>query len=258
MTVLNHPIAERDSAARVLRVRWMLRLRWLAAIAFALVPVVFTAAASAAAQIAQANDGVTAFLIAGGAGLSAAVGVVVMKFSPPRFVAYGVRAPRGGRAVWWCLPLLLTIAIACVSQGIRVSGSTAVAYAVLAVAVAVNEEVWFRGIILAILRRGRGTVRVAVVGSSALFGVLHLANLAGGEDPAAAVLQLVFAVLFGLVAAEVTVLTGSLWPAIAWHAAWDFTNYLGGNATDANALAGLAIAGAVVLAYAIVLWRRVA
>lgn len=92
--------------------------------------------------------------------------------------------------------------------------------------------------------------------SSALFGALHLANLVGGADPVAALLQVAFAVIFGVVSAELVIVTGSLWPAILWHAAWDFVSYLGGNAISALALIGVGLSCAVMLAYAVRLWRH--
>ncbi len=232
---------------------WPVRYRWVVAIAFAFVPVFFTAAASAASQVLQADDATAALTIAGGAAMSAALGVIVMKVSPANLRQFGFRAPQGGRAVLWFLPLLITIVLVLATQGLKVAGFVLVAYAVLTLCVAVNEEVWFRGIILAVLR-GAG-VRVAIIGSSVMFAVLHLANLAGGQTIPEAILQVVFAALFGVAAAELTVLTGSLWPAILWHAVWDFANYIGGNTTSSAALVGIGIACAVILAYVLVMWR---
>ncbi|MEQ6898450.1 CPBP family intramembrane glutamic endopeptidase [Microbacterium sp. KR10-403] len=233
---------------------WPLRHRWPVAIAFALVPVVFTAAASATAELTGADDIGAALVIAAGAAVSALIGLGVMKVSPATLRRYGFRAAHRAAAAWWFAPLPITVLIVLLTQGVHLPVPTVAAYAVLTIAVAVNEEVWFRGIVLAVLRSAG--VRGAVIGTSALFGVLHLANLAGGENPADAALQLVFAVLFGLVAALLVVLTGSLWPGILWHAAWDFTNYLGGNATTPAALIGIGLACALMLVYAIVLWPR--
>ncbi|GGC90445.1 hypothetical protein GCM10011512_16750 [Tersicoccus solisilvae] len=226
----------------------------LLAVALALVPVLCTAVASAAAQILGLDEASAALVIGAGAAVSAAIGVVVLAVAPFGLTPVRFGVPRRVRAVWWFLPLLLTVVIAVATQGIHVRAGVLAAYAVLVLMVAVNEEVWFRGIILAVLRPSG--VRVAVIGSSLVFGVLHLANLAGGAGAAESVLQVVFAVLFGVVAAELTLVTGSLWPAVVWHAAWDFANFLGGNATTATALTGIALACAVMLAYAVLLWRR--
>lgn len=132
---------------------------------------------------------------------------------------------------------------------------TALAMLTLACAVAVNEDVWFRGIVMSVLRVAG--VRTAVIGSAVLSGLFHVANVAGGEDAAAAALQVAFAALFGVVAAQLVTRTGSLWPAIVWHAAWDFVNDIGGNAMSASALVGIGAACAIMLVYAIALWPRV-
>jgi membrane protease YdiL (CAAX protease family) len=234
---------------------WRLTHRWWAAIGLAVVPVVFTAAASAAGQLQHLGDTASALVIAAGAALSAIIGLLMMRFSRPTLAEYGFRTAKNVSAAWWFLPLPLTVLAALLTQGMHLPGSAVAAYAMLTVAVAFNEEIWFRGIVLAILR-GRST-RTAIIGSAVLFGILHLANLASGQDLRASLLQLVFAMLFGFVAAELVVLTGSLWPAIAWHALWDFANYLGGNSTSPAALGGVAVACAIMVVYAIVLWRRI-
>lgn len=234
---------------------WVTRLPWRVAVGFALVPVLFTAAASAVAQITRAGESSSALLIAVGAALSAAVGIIVMRISPPSLRDYGFRTPSKLRSVWWFVPPILTLPIIAATAGIHVSAPTLLAYAALAIAVGVNEEVWFRGIVLAVLRPHGA--RVAIVGTSLLFGILHLANLLAGESLAVAGLQLAFAVLFGVVAAELAVRTGSLWPAIVWHAAWDFLNFAGGNSTSPLALSGIGVCCVLLLVYALMLWRGI-
>lgn len=226
---------------------------WMVGTLCALVPVVFTAVASAAAQILGFGDVPSTLAIAVGATVSAMIGLVIMARSPVRLADYGFRAPRNGRVALWFLPAIATIAIVVVTQGVHESGAVIAASVLMTVAVALNEEVWFRGIVLAVLRAKN--LRTGIVGSSILFGVLHLANLAGGADLGASILQLLFAVLFGLVAAELVVSTGSLWPAIAWHAAWDLATLAGGDAQTGRTSIGVAIACAVMIAYAVLLWR---
>lgn len=233
---------------------WRVRAPRLAAIAFALVPVVFTAGASAAAQLSGASEAGAALLLAAGAAVSAILGLVVMRLSPPRVRDYGYRRPRRARAALWFVPAAATVLIILGTQGVRVDAPTVAAYGVLVVTVALNEETWFRAIVFAILH-ARST-RTAVIGSSVLFGVLHLANLAGGADVGSSILQVAFAALFGLVAAQLLVLTGSLWPAIAWHAAWNFVSFIGGDSTDSRSLVGLGAACVVMLGYAVFLGRR--
>ena len=228
-----------------------IRRRGLSAVGLALVPVVFTAAASATAQLTGADAVRTALLIAAGAGVSSVVGLLVMAASPDRVRDHGLRLPRRMPAIGTAT-IVITVAVAVGTQGVGVAPQLAAASALLAVAVAVDEEVWFRGIVLAVLRAIG--VRTAVIGSATLFGILHLAQLASGQDGAASALQVAFAALFGLVAAELAVVTGSILPAVAWHAAWDLANSVG-DAGSPMALAGIGVACAVMATAAVALWR---
>jgi len=229
---------------------------WFAAIGLALVPVVFTALGSAAGQLLGLTDTPAALLIAAAAAVSTCVGLLIMATSGATLSRYGFRSPANTRAAWWFLPPVLTVLLVLVTGGVTVSPSLAGAYLFLCLAVALNEEVFFRGLVLALLRP-RGT-RTALFGSAVLFGILHLANLAGGQATGATLLQLAFAALFGFVAAELVIVSGSLWPVLLWHFAWDFTSFLGGNSASPVALAGVGIACVIMLVYAVRLWPHAA
>jgi uncharacterized protein len=92
----------------------------------------------------------------------------------------------------------------------------------LVVLVAVGEEITFRGLVLpGLLARHR--VGAAVVMSSALFGMTHLVNLVLGAQLPEVVLQVVFSGLGGAGYAALRLRTGSLWPPLVLHAAYDLT-----------------------------------
>lgn len=109
------------------------------------------------------------------------------------------------------------------------------------------EEVVFRGVALRALLPG-GALRAAVL-SSAIFGLLHLANLTAGADPVATGLQVVFAGLFGFAAAAPRLVTGTLWPLVAIHALQDFLAFwsAGGLAEKATPKAGEVVAPLVIM-----------
>jgi membrane protease YdiL (CAAX protease family) len=97
---------------------------------------------------------------------------------------------------------------------------TTIALAVLLVAlVAVGEEIAFRGVLLHLLAP-RG-VAAAVALSSLLFGLTHTVNLLLGAPPAGVALQVFFAGTGAVGLAALRIRTGSLWPGIALHAAYD-------------------------------------
>ena len=74
--------------------------------------------------------------------------------------------------------------------------------------------------------------------------------------PAYTVAQLVFAALFGLVAAELVLLTGSLWSVMAWHGAYDLSSYLGGDAFGPLQVLSVALQCLLLASYAAYLWRQ--
>lgn len=76
------------------------------------------------------------------------------------------------------------------------------------------EEVIFRGWLLSSMTR-KSNLLVAIIVSSALFGLLHF-------DPNAHWLAHVNFTLFGLFAAAWVVKTGNIWGAMGWHAGWNW------------------------------------
>ncbi len=96
------------------------------------------------------------------------------------------------------------------------------------------EEAVFRGYLLKRLDEAT-PFPTAIVATSLLFGVAHLTS---GFD---AGLALVDAVLVGAILAISVRLTGNLWWAIGFHAAWDFVESFGLGAADS----GLRLPGAL-------------
>jgi membrane protease YdiL (CAAX protease family) len=104
-----------------------------------------------------------------------------------------------------------------------------------------SEEVMFRGVWLRGLFRSYG-IWAAILGSSVLFGAMHVLNVFLTGDFRGAVLQAVAAFLSGVFLAAVRLRTGSLWTGIVLHGLWDAGTFLvaagGATATAATATAG--------------------
>ncbi|MCZ8150785.1 MAG: CPBP family intramembrane metalloprotease [Rhodobacteraceae bacterium] len=102
-----------------------------------------------------------------------------------------------------------------------------------------SEEVMFRGIILRGLFRSGG-IWVAILGSSALFGAIHVLNVFLTGDLRGAVIQAGAAFLSGIFLAAVRLRTGSLWTGIVLHGLWDAGTFFiaAGGAAAAGAAAG--------------------
>ena len=234
---------------------WFVRRPWLTAIGLSLVPVVFTAAGFATAQILGESEAETYATVAACVTVSALIAFVVMWKARPSLSEFGLRAPRAGSVALWWLPLVVVVALVFAASGVVVPLAVVAPIIWLAVAVGFNEELVFRGLVLAILRR-YGSQR-AVVFSAIIFGVLHLANLGAGKSVGYLVLQVLFAALFGVVTAELVVVTGSLWPGILFHAAYDAVSYLGGDGISTVALISLAVQVVLLASYGWWLWLRV-
>lgn len=115
----------------------------------------------------------------------------------------------------------LTVAFGCLA-GLRDIAASMLVFALASVALAgVTEELAFRGVLLSrLLHRG---VWPAVAISSALFGLMHLANLALGSPWYSVLLQVTFAAMAGTGYAAMRLRTGSLWPPMILHALFDLT-----------------------------------
>ena len=84
----------------------------------------------------------------------------------------------------------------------------------IVIAAPVVEEILFRGYILDAIRELHGDV-IAVLGSSVLFGLLHIEPYVVG-----------MATLGGIVYGIVRIRSGSLWPCIVSHMVWNFLAFL--------------------------------
>ena len=233
---------------------WEVRLPWFCAIVVGLGGVVLTAFGTGFSQARGLDEPTATYAQAAFVGASALIGLVIMWRTRPTLAGYGFRRPRAMADALWAIPLAALPVILVASAPIAVAASQALAYVVLAIAVSFSEEIWFRGLLLASLRSlGR---RRAVVGASMVFGTLHLTNLFAGGEPTFVGLQFAFACLVGFVLAELVEVTGSLWIGIVWHILYDAVAFSIGDSLSRVTLVAVAAMTAVLVGYAVYLWRR--
>lgn len=96
----------------------------------------------------------------------------------------------------------------------------------------------------------------AIIGTSILFGVLHLANAFNGKDTLYLILQLIFAFLVGFVLVIIVNITKSLWAVIIWHAAHDYIASITNDVLNSTGLIVLAIQVGILLLYGLYLWKQ--
>jgi len=147
--------------------------------------------------------------------------------------------PRPWRSVLLVLPSLLYLVV---FFGVALTLGLPPARAALFLAInltlaAFAEELMFRGLLFRglLTRLKRPT---AIVLTSVIFGVAHVLNALATGDLATAAVQAVAAGMTGTFFLAIVLRTGSLWPAIAYHAAYDFTIALvaAGHAPPATAV----------------------
>jgi membrane protease YdiL (CAAX protease family) len=195
----------------------------------------------------------TVFLI-----FSITIGIFIMKKSRFTLSDYGFRKSKKDSyfKVWWYIPLLAVEIIPIVLAGFS-SEVTVQQYIILllfTVAVGFNEEIYFRGLALKMMDE-KGSKK-AIIWSSIIFGVLHLANAFNGKNALYLTLQMIFAFLVGFVLAEIVSISKSLWIVIIWHAAHDYISCITSEVLDTTALIVLAIQVGILLVYAICIWSR--
>jgi uncharacterized protein len=118
--------------------------------------------------------------------------------------------------------------------------------------IALNEELFFRGVVLEGLRP-QGW-RWAIIGSAAMFGASHAVNIVAGANLPFTLMQIAATTAGGVAFAAIRIRTGSLWPLIALHVVLDVMalTTLTGDAVEMPILIPVLVAW---LALNLSLWR---
>jgi membrane protease YdiL (CAAX protease family) len=177
----------------------------------------------------MATSGTATLAVAAATALATVLSVWIMRryFDGPALLDLGLRRRPGWLAdvvfglvlgpLMFGAILLLLVALgwASIERGTIDLAGLVVAFATF-VLVAFSEEVFSRGWVLQVLERGRGT-RVAVIGSAAIFALLHAFN------PGFGLTALLGLFLAGLLFAQAYVVTRQLWLPMALHLSWNFS-----------------------------------
>ena len=122
-------------------------------------------------------------------------------------------------------------------------------------AVVISEELYFRGIILKLLK-DNFSVKQTIVISALVFGIGHFASILAGNSIVEVLLQIINAIVFGIIAAEIVMLTKSLFPVIIWHFLFDFVNHISLVASTSEYIA-IGLQEIIMIIYALYLWNKV-
>lgn len=168
----------------------------------------------------------------------------------------GFRGMEKGAAkrVLYFVPLLI-ISFSPFTAGMNFDGGVALILAnlFLTLGIGMAEEIFFRGIICG-LWLGRGIVKAMMI-FSLLFGLGHILNIAGGAGLGETVLQICFALVYGMVFALIFAESGSLLPCVLLHALHDFCAFISGEASTQFEIILGAVQFIVLLVYFLYLFR---
>jgi len=134
------------------------------------------------------------------------------------------------RILWFPVLYLLLFAVTLVFLGLLPLG---VLLLVLlnTLFVGFSEETMFRGVLFRAFDE-RIPIWPAIIATSVLFGLVHLFNVFVTGQLLDAIFQSIAAGLTGLVFMAILIRTGSIWPAIIYHALWDWLIFSVGHATQ--------------------------
>ena len=123
------------------------------------------------------------------------------------------------------------------------------------------EESCFRGVVfLGFLKKRRSTTLkrfLAIIFSAAVFGAVHLVNIALGASPVAVILQVGYSFLIGAMCSVVLMKTSNLWLCVLLHAVYNFGGGIieqcgGGNRWDAFTVTITVIIALATTAYMVI------
>jgi uncharacterized protein len=121
--------------------------------------------------------------------------------------------------------------------------------------VGISEELYFRGIILRLLKENFSAKQTIVI-SALVFGIGHFASVLTGTSIVEVLLQIINAIVFGILAAEIAMLTKSLFPVIIWHFLFDFVNHISLVAGTSGYIA-IGLQETIMIIYALYLWNKI-
>ena len=183
--------------------------------------------------------------------VAAIIPVAYIKIKKRQFYDYGFRFTEKASAkkVWFYIPLALII-IPRLIVGIDFkSAAYCLSLLFFTLCVGITEEIYFRGIILNLIKNSFTSIAAIVNLSALIFGLGHIASVIGTGDIIATILQIINAYFFGIVATETLLLTKSIYPLMAFHFIYNTANYIStANGTTEIICIGVQVALTVITA----------
>ena len=250
MRIFPYPAADTPRqiaiAARALRHRLGLALLASAIMLLLLIPLVFVPALRAPPDWLGVRGGVGRGIV-----LEVPIAIAVAALTH-RLAGFG-NVGLDRRGAWTSLGLSLPVLVLSLSEAKAVtlpSASTLVGVAILALFVAIVEEVYGRGLLVTLLG-GRRHARLAIIGSSVLFAYLHMPIYVYRHGLVDALLRCSTSAAFSAVFATIRLRSGSLAGPIVFHGINDAQFFLSGDVNGEAALSArpMLVGGVIAFVY---------
>lgn len=151
--------------------------------------------------------------------------VLIVYFTWKRkWASFGFKPVMAKRNWLYYLPLLAILIVVCFQGFEHTPIATIAFYVGFAALVGFVEESIYRGIMIKILLP-LGIIP-AILTSSVLFSLTHILNLLSGQSMGQTILQLVYALLTGIVLAQLFIKIGSIYPLILFHTVHNLIQFL--------------------------------
>lgn len=160
-----------------------------------------------------------------------------------KWTFFGFKPVMTKRNWLYYLPLLAILIVLCFQGFDSTPIETIAFYIGFAALVGFVEESIYRGIMIKILLPLG--ILPTILTSSVLFSLTHFLNLLSGQSVGQTVLQLVYALLTGIVLAQLFIKNGSIYPLILFHTLHNFIQFL------ANGESSILLDGAVIAILAV-------
>lgn len=197
-------------------------------IIWTLVILVFPITSGVIASIFKFND-IEIFLLQGSFMLLSLIVpfiyIIVKKYSLSEF---GMRSIECGslKKVLFLIPLLL-IVLPRLVVGVSIE-SVQYVFSLLffTIFVGISEELYFRGVILMLIKNSYESIFSVVLIPAIVFGLGHGASIIGTGNAYTTVLQIINAFFFGVVAVETLMIIKSIYPLMIFHFLYNFINHV--------------------------------
>ena len=227
----------------------------LSSLVFSLVLMIFPVA-SGVIVVMNDMDAIQSYWLQGAfMMLSISVPAILMRITNTKPAQIGfVGVERGSaKTVLYFVPVIAA-KIGFLFYGVNHDIRTITALAFFTIAIGLSEEIYLRGIILRKLRTCF-TSKQTVILSSVFFAAVHASQAFSGAGIFMVGLTMINALLFGIVASEIVMLTKSIVPVVIWHMSYDFINWIAlVQGTIESVL--IIIQSVIMIAYAIYLWTK--